>query len=68
MGMIINPYRVEVSEKEIYNGIIDYSVPDGYYFESCGAIYGQHIFGRKNLSNYYTIKKKEDETNTNKDS
>lgn len=66
MGMIHNPLNVEITKKEIYNDIIEYSIPEGYYFESCGTSYGNHIYGFINLSNYYTIKKRENEDNFNK--
>lgn len=60
MGLIHNPLNVEITKKEIYNSIIEYSIPEEYYFESCGTSYGNHIYGTINLSNFYTIKKKED--------
>lgn len=56
--MIHNPDNVEITKREIYNNIIEYSVPEDYYFESCGTSYGNHIFGFIELSNYYTVKKK----------
>lgn len=69
MGLIHNPLGVEITKKEIYNSIIEYSIPEDYYFESCGTSYGNHIFGTINLSNYYTIKKREtDETSTSENS
>lgn len=66
--MIHNPDNVKITKKEIYNDIIEYSVPEGWYFESCGTSYGNHIYGSIQLSNYYTVRKREDETNTNKNS
>ena len=69
MGMIFNPKNVEIQKKEIYNDVIEYRLPEGWYFESNGFSYGNRIYGTVNLSNYYTVKKKEDnETDTNKDS
>lgn len=59
--MIYNPDNIEIKKKEIYNNIIEYSVPEDYYFESCGVSYGNHIFGFIELSNYYTVKKRKDE-------
>ena len=61
MGLIHNPLNVEITKREIYNDIIEYSIPDGYYFESCGTSYGNHIYGTINLSNFYIIKKKEED-------
>lgn len=60
MYKIDNPLKVEIKKTKIYNDIYDYSVEDGYYFESHGTSYGQHIFGSDDLMNYYVIKKKED--------
>lgn len=68
MGMIHNPDNVNITKREIYNDIIEYSVPEGWYFESCGTSYGNHIYGSIQLSNYYTVRKREDETNTNENS
>ena len=59
--MIHNPDNVKITEKRIYNDIIEYSVDDPYYFESCGTSYGNHIYGFIQLSNYYTVKKKEED-------
>lgn len=61
MGLIHNPLNVEITKKEIYNSIIEYSIPEDYYFESCGTSYGNHIYGTINLSNFYIIKKKEED-------
>ncbi len=58
-GIIYNPDNVEITKKEIYNDIIEYSIPEEYYFESCGTSYGNHIYGTINLGNFYTIKKRE---------
>ncbi len=57
-GIISNPDNVKITEKRIYNDIIEYSVEEPYYFESCGVKYGNHIYGFIELSNYYTIKKR----------
>lgn len=67
MGLIHNPLNIEIIKREIYNDIIEYSIPPEYYFESCGCSYGNRIYGSVNLSNYYTIKKREynDKTGTN---
>lgn len=63
-GIIYNPDNVEITKKEIYNDIIEYSIPDEYFFESCGTSYGNHIYGTINLNNYYIIKKRDEQTNT----
>ena len=63
MGLIHNPLGVEIQKKEIYDNVIEYSIPEDYYFESCGTSYGNRIYGNINLSNYYVIKKREDESN-----
>ena len=70
MGMIHNPLNVEIKKREIYNSIIEYSVPDDFYFESFGTSYGNRIFGTVSLDNYYTIKKRgiKDEVNTSENS
>ena len=67
MGLIHNPLNVDITKREIYNSIIEYSIPSDYYFESCGVSYGNRIYGTVNLGNYYTIKKREynDKTSTN---
>lgn len=67
--MIFNEFKVPIEQKEIYSGIIEYSLPDNYYFESYGFNYGNRIYGTINLSNYYTVKKRENnEVDTDKDS
>lgn len=68
MGMIHNPNNVKIEKREIYNDIIEYSIPNDYYFESCGTSYGNRIYGSVKLDNYYVIKKKKDETDIDKDS
>lgn len=68
MGLIHNPDNVKITKREIYNDIIEYSVPEGWYFESCGTSYGNHIYGSIQLSNYYTVRKREDETNIDENS
>lgn len=59
MGMIHNPENIEIQKREIYNDIIEYTIPEDYYFESCGTSYGNRIYGHIKLSNYYTVKKRE---------
>jgi hypothetical protein len=68
MEKIFNPDNVPITRKEIYSTIMEYSIPEDYYFESCGTSYGNHIFGTMNLTNYYVIKKRKNETDINKDS
>lgn len=66
--MIDNPLNIEITKREIYNNIIEYKVPEGYYFESCGTSYGNCIYGMIKLSNYYVIKKRKNEAETSKNS
>jgi len=61
MGMIYNPENVTITKKEIYSTIMEYSIPDDYYFECCGTSYGNRIYGKLVLDNYYTIKKRKNE-------
>lgn len=67
MGMINNPDNIEIRERKIYNDIVEYTIPENYYFESCGTSYGNRIYGHIQLSNYYTIRKRDD-SNIEKDS
>ena len=64
---IDNPYKVKINIRELYSGIFEYSVEDPYYFESYGVSYGNSIFGRSQLDNFYVIKKR-NETYTSKNS
>lgn len=50
------------TRRQIYDSIYEYTCEDGYYFESCGTNYGNHIFGGDVLTNKYIIKKKDDNT------
>lgn len=59
--MIDNPLGVNITKKEIYTDIWEFSIPEDYYFESCGTSYGNHIFGRMSLDNHYVIKKREND-------
>lgn len=68
MCMIHNPDNIEIIKKEIYNDIVEYTLPDGYYFESCGTSYGNRIYGHIELSNYYVVRKRDNEDNINEDS
>ena len=65
---IDNPLHIDVTKTEVYSGIFEYRLPIGYYFESCGTSYGNSIWGRAVLDNYYVVKKRENETDTSKDS
>lgn len=62
---IDNPLNVEITKTEIYSGIFEYRIPNDYYFESYGTSYGNSIWGRAVLDNFYVIKikKKENENN-----
>lgn len=65
---IFNPDDIYIGRKEIYSGIFEYSLPWGYYFESCGTNFGNVIYAREVPDNYYTVKKKKNEIDTDKDS
>ena len=52
----IGMYRQETQ----YDGVYKYVAPDGYEFWSCGAKYGNVIWGGKYLDNVYYLKKKDD--------
>lgn len=56
-------YPIEIERTEIYPAIYEYRVPKGYYFESNGTNYGNHIYAREITDNFYIIRK-EDATNT----
>ena len=66
MRNIDNPYNIEIVRKEIYEGIYTYTLPDNYYFESCGTNYGNVIYARAIPDNHYIIRK--NEVTTDKDS
>lgn len=66
--MITNNYNIKINKREIYNGVYEYSVEEGYVFESYGCRYGNHIYGLDKLDNPYTIVKiDEDNSNNNND-
>lgn len=62
---IDNPLNVKIDKREIYDGIFEYRIPSEYYFESCGTSYGNSIYGREVLDNYYVIKKREEKEGDN---
>lgn len=64
---IQNPLNVKIEMKEVYSGIFEYKIPEQYYFDSYGTSYGNSIYGRAVLDNYYVIKQK-DETDTDTNS
>lgn len=66
-GIIENKYGVEIKKEPLYNDIWEYSVPDGYYFDSYGTSYGNHIYGRLTLDNFYTIRKKDEDEKDKRD-
>lgn len=63
---ISNPDNIPIAKTEIYNDIWEYRIPEDYYFESFGISYGNRIYGTTNLTNYYVIKKRENEIDLNK--
>lgn len=64
---IDNKYPIEIERKEIYPSIYEYSVPEGYFFESSGTNYGNRIYAREITDNFYIVRKVY-ETNTEEDS
>ena len=60
-------FPIEIERKEIYQSIYEYSVPEDYYFESCGTNYGNRIYARDITDNFYIVRK-EYEIDTDKDS
>ena len=64
---IQNPLNVKIEMKEVYSGLFEYKIPEQYYFDSYGTSYGNSIYGRAVLDNYYVIKQK-DETDTDTNS
>lgn len=56
--MIQNQTGVEIKKREIYSGVFEYSVPEGYYFESYGQSYGNIIYGMDTTTNHYIVKKR----------
>lgn len=50
-------YPIEIERNEIYPAIYEYVLPDGYYFESNGTNYGNHIFAREITDNFYIVRK-----------
>ncbi len=61
-GIIYNPDNVEITKKEIYSSIWEFSIPEEYQFECNGTSYGNHIYGRVELDNFYVIKKRNNES------
>lgn len=55
---IDNKYPIEIERKEIYPSIYEYSVPEGYFFESSGTNYGNRIYAREITDNFYIVRKK----------
>ena len=50
-------YPIEIERNEIYPAIYEYILPDGYFFESNGTNYGNHIFAREITDNFYIVRK-----------
>lgn len=57
---IQNPENIYIEREEIYSGVFKYSLPWGYYFESCGTNFGNVIYAREVPDNYYVVKRKSD--------
>lgn len=60
-------YPIEIERNEIYPAIYEYVLPEGYFFESNGTNFGNHIFARDITDNFYIVRKKY-EIDTDKDS
>ena len=61
-------YPIEIERNEIYESIFEYTLPEGYYFESGGTNYGNKIYARSIPDNLYIVRKIYNENNTNKNS
>lgn len=61
-------YPIEIERNEIYPAIYEYTLPEGYYFESNGTNYGNRIYARDITDNFYIVRKKYNETNTEENS
>lgn len=61
-------YPIEIERNEIYESIFEYTLPEGYYFESCGTNYGNKIYAREIPDNFYIVRKIYNEDNTVQDS
>lgn len=60
-------YPIEIERNEIYPAIYEYVLPEGYFFESSGTNYGNHIYAREITDNFYIVRRVY-ETNTEEDS
>ena len=56
-------YPIEIERNEIYPAIYEYILPDGYFFESNGTNYGNHIFAREITDNFYIVRKEFNDKN-----
>ena len=56
---IDNPLNAEITVREIYGNVFEYTVEDGFHFESCGSDYGNTIFGSRILTNHYIVRRTE---------
>ena len=61
-------YPIEIERNEIYESIFEYTLPEGYYFETGGRNYGNKIYARSIPDNLYIVRKIYNEDNTDKDS
>ena len=56
-------YPIEIERNEIYPAIYEYILPEGYFFESNGTNYGNHIFARVITDNFYIVRKEYNDKN-----
>ena len=56
-------YPIEIERNEIYPAIYEYILPSGYFFESNGTNYGNHIFAREITDNFYIVRKEYNDKN-----
>lgn len=56
-------YPIEIERNEIYPAIYEYILPEGYFFESNGTNYGNHIFAREITDNFYIVRKEFNDKN-----
>lgn len=61
---IDNKYPIDIERKEIYPAIYEYTIPEGYYFESNGTNYGNSIYAREITDNFYIVRKEYNEIDT----
>lgn len=67
--MILTEAELQKMKKPTqYEGVFTYEAPEGYEFWSENTCYGTTVWGGDCLTNYYYLKEKKNEINTEKDS